>query len=271
MGSAKPAGELQRSGLEREPPLATIYPTAFASGEKRVPLKLTTRWTEAIPIVVCHGRIVEGAESLALRDHIEKELAQQQLLILDFREVDFVDSSGLGMLVRQAMQLKKQGGELKLCYVSPRIETTLKTTKVNTILKSYPSEAEAIASFARPKKPSARKADVLCVTPSADLLAYLGQLLQQAGYMVSTADNLAGAESMLTSNRPAFLVIDSYFSATISGDEALRDRFNALIDGVSIVELPPGFATSDAGDAARQLVKHLRSVQSATPSTPSAS
>jgi stage II sporulation protein AA (anti-sigma F factor antagonist) len=214
---------------------------------------------------------VEGAESLALRDHIEKELGQQQMLILDFREVDFVDSSGLGMLVRLAMQMRKAGGELKLCYVPPRIETTLKTTKVNTVLKSYPSEAEAIAAFGKLRKPAAPKADILCVTSSADLLAYLGQLLQQAGYTVSTANNLAEAESLLTSSRPAFLVIDSYFSASISGDEALRGRFNALIDGVSIVELPPGFATSDAGDAARQLVKHLRSVQSATPSTPSAS
>ncbi len=235
-----------------------------------MPLKLTTRWTEAIPIVVCKGRIVEGTESLAQRDHLEKELAQQPFLILDFREVDFVDSSGLGMLVRLAMRIKKDGGDLKLCYVSPRIEQTLKTTKVNTILKSYPSEAEAVAAFARPKKLIPR-ADILCVTSSADLLAYLGQLLQQAGYAVSTTDNLTDAETMLASNRPAFLVIDSYFSATVSGDETLRSRFNALIDGVSIVELPPGFATSDAGEAARQLVKHLRSVQSATPTTPSAS
>jgi len=265
-----PPAEVDAAALERRPRLATIYPCAFASGEKRVPLKLTTRWTGAIPIVVCRGRIVEGAESLALRDHLEKELGQQQMLILDFREVDFVDSSGLGMLVRMAMQLKKNGGELKLCYVSPRIETTLKTTKVNTILKSYPSEAEAIAAFAQPKKPAVRKADVLCVTSSADLLAYLGQLLQQAGYAVSTADNLADAETILASNRPTFFVIDSYFSATVSGDEALRGRFNALIDGVSIVELPPGFATSDAGDAARQLVKHLRAMRSATPTPGSA-
>lgn len=236
-----------------------------------MPLRLTTRWTEAIPIVVCKGRIVEGSESLALRDHLERELAEQPLVILDFREVDFIDSSGLGMLVRLVMRLKKEGGDLKLCYVSPRIESTLKTTKVNTVLKSYPSEAEAMAAFARPKKATIPRADILCVTTSGDVLAYLGQLLQQAGYAVSTAENLADAETMLASNRPAFLVIDSSLSATVSGDEALRKRFNALIDGVSIVELPPGFATSDAGDAARQLVKHLRSVQTATPSTPSAS
>lgn len=224
-----------------------------------MPLKLTTRWTEAIPIVVCRGRIIGGAESVALREHLNNELSQQALVILDFREVDFIDSSGLGMLVRLAMQLNKDGGDLKLCYVSSRIQQTLKSTKVNDILKFYPSEAEAIAAFARPKKTANRRADVLCVTSSEDLLAYLGQLLQQSGYAVSTADNLSDAETILASRRPSFLVIDSYFSATVSGDDALRKRFNALIEGVSIVELPPGFATSDAGEAARQLVKQLRS------------
>jgi hypothetical protein len=47
-------------------------------------------------------------------------------------------------------------------------------------------------------------------------------------------------------------------------DPALRDRFNALIDGVSIVELPADYSTSDAGTAARLLVRHLRSVLSGT-------
>src|SRR5262249_29179246 len=144
---------------------------------------------------------------------------------------------------------------------------TLKTTKVNTILRSYESQTEAIATFSPKPQPKkvATKADVLCVTSSADLLAYLGQLLHQSGYAVSATDNLAEAETMLATARPKFLVIDPYYSAMVSGDPALRERFNALIDGVSIVELPTGFATSDAGDAGRQLVKYLRSAMSASP------
>ena len=226
-----------------------------------MPLKLTTRWSSDIPVVVCNGRIVEGPESVALRKCLEEEIAQESMVVLDFREVDFIDSSGLGLLVRQAMRVRKAGGEIKLCYASPRIQATLKTTKINTVLKAYASEEEAVAAFSsRPvaKKPAARKADILCVTRSADLLAYLGQLLQQSGYGVSTTDNLAAAEGILANCRPKFRVIDSHFSATISADAELRGRFNDLIDGVSIVELPPGFSTSDAGEAGRQLVKHLR-------------
>src|SRR5262245_50796605 len=114
--------------------------------EKRVPLSLTTRWAGDIPVVTCRGRIVEGTESVKLREHLENEIAQRSSLLLDLREVDFIDSSGLGLLVRFAMRVGKEGGELKLCYVAPRIQTTLKTTKVNTVLKSYASEADAIAA-----------------------------------------------------------------------------------------------------------------------------
>jgi len=234
-----------------------------------VPLAITTHWSGDVPVVVCRGRIVEGAESAALKEHLEKELAQQSFLLLDLSGVDFIDSSGLGLLVRFAMRVKKECGDLKLCCVSPRIQTTLKTTKVHTILKSYGSQSEALATFAPPpqtKKSGPVKADVLCVTASPDLLAYLGQLLHQSGYAVSTADNLAEAETILAAARPKFLVIDPYYSATVSGDPALRDRFNALIDGVSIVELPAGFATADAGDAGRQLVKYLRNAVSAAQS-----
>src|SRR5262245_61664680 len=226
---------------------------------------MTTRWSGDIPIVACRGRIVEGPESVALREHLDKELAQQPVLVLDLGGVDFIDSSGLGLLVRFAMRVMKEGGELKLCGVAPRIQTTLKTTKVNTVLKAYSSEAEAIANFRvqpRPRKQAPPKADILCVASSKDLLAYLGHLLQQAGYAVSTIDTLAGAATMLAASRPRLLLIDSSLSASISSDPTLRDQFNALIDGVAIVELPADYSTSDAGTAARLLVRHLSSVLS---------
>ena len=48
------------------------------------------------------------------------------------------------------------------------------------------------------------------------------------------------------------------FAAAVTADASLRARFNLLIDGVSIVELPAEFSTLDAGEAGRQLVKHVR-------------
>lgn len=232
-----------------------------------MPLSLATQWSGDIPIVVCRGRIVEGAEADALRRHLDEELPGQRFLLLDLSGVDFIDSSGLGLLVRYAMRVKKDGGDLKLCCVAPRIQTTLKTTKVHTVLKSYTSEAEAIATFAaRPSGKSPGKIDVLCVASSSDLLAYLGHLLQRSGYVVSTTNTLAEAARMLAGVRPRLLVIDSSLSASISSEPALRDQFNALIDGVPIVELPADYSTADAGTAARLLVRHLRTVLSANQS-----
>jgi anti-sigma B factor antagonist len=226
-----------------------------------VSLLLTTRQSGDIPIVACRGRIVEGTESEALRQHLDKEVAQQTQLLLDLRDVDFIDSSGLGLLVRLAMRLQSEGGELKLCHASAKIKTTLKITKLITVLKAYDSEADAIAAFAvRPQRPKsvARKAGVLCVTGSADLLAYLGQVIRQAGYAVTMTDNLADAETMLAATRPKLLVIDSDMSAAVTSDASLRARFNTLIDGVPILELPSTFSRSDAAETSRQLIERVR-------------
>src|SRR6185436_13528047 len=127
------------------------------------------------------------------------------------------------------------------------------------------SEAEALATFApRPAKKATARLDVMCVASSADLLAYLEHLLQQGGYSVSTTNTLAEAARMLGTTRPKLLLIDSTLSAAISGNPDLRDQFNALIDGVAIVELPAGYSTSDAGTAARTLMRHLRNVLAGT-------
>jgi CheY-like chemotaxis protein len=159
------------------------------------------------------------------------------------------------------MRLQTDGGELKLCHVSPKIKTTLKITKLITVLKPYDSEADAIAAFSvRPQKTrsTSRKAGVLCVTGSADLLAYLGQVIKQAGYAVTMTDNLADAETMLTATRPRLLVIDSDLSAMVTSDASLRARFNALVDGVPILELPATFSRSDAAETSRQLIERVR-------------
>ena len=232
-----------------------------------MPLLLKTHWSADIPVVVCKGRIVEGAESTALREHLDRDLSQQSCVVMDLSGVDFIDSSGLGLLVRYAMRVKKEGGDLKLCCVAPRIQTTLKTTKVNTILKAYSSEAEALATFApRPAKKAAPRIDVLCVASSSDLLAYLEHLLQQAGYAVTSTNTVVEAARMLAAARPRLLLIDATLSASISGNQDLRDQFNKLIDGVPIVELPADYSTSDAGTAARTLVRHLRNVLAANQS-----
>jgi hypothetical protein len=87
--------------------------------------------------------------------------------------------------VRFLARVQNARGNLKMCAVSPKISEVLKITKLNTIFDAYESETEAIAGFYRRPKSSDRPllaANILCVEKSADVLAYVRELLRQAGY-----------------------------------------------------------------------------------------
>jgi anti-sigma B factor antagonist len=227
-----------------------------------VPLSFSTRRVGDVTIVTCRGRIVEGAESAALYRCVNPQLELHPLVLLDLGGVEFIDSSGLGLLVRLLMRLRNAGGDLKVCGLSPAVDTALKTTRLDKELESHPSEAEAIAAFYRRRnviETESLRAVVLCVAKSDDLLAYVREVLRQGGYSVLTTTNLADAQTLLTAASPKLVVIDSAFHPD-STDTALGARFSALTKAMPVVELPAGFSGTDAGDAGRQLLDRVRTL-----------
>ena len=115
-------------------------------------------------------------------------------IVLHLGEIVFIDSSGLGMLVRLLSSTRSARGDLKLCQLPEGVLKVLKMTSLITLFDTYESEEDAILSFYRRKAVPARTAPagltVLCVDQSADVLAYLRELLVRAGYNVLTNNNL---------------------------------------------------------------------------------
>ena len=68
-------------------------------------------------------------------------------LILNLEGVPYVDSAGLGEIVRTYTTVSRQGGNLKLLNLRKRIEDLLSTTKLLTVFDTYESEQEALNSF----------------------------------------------------------------------------------------------------------------------------
>ena len=65
-------------------------------------------------------------------------------VIFDFSGVPFIDSSGVGTLVRSLTKLKKLGGTLRLTGVKGMVEGALKLTQIDRILEVYPTASEAL-------------------------------------------------------------------------------------------------------------------------------
>jgi len=80
---------------------------------------------------------------------MDLKLDSRPLLLLQLGEVEYIDSSGLGLLVRLLMRVRNAGGDMKLCGVSTGVHAAFKTTRLDRVLDSYASEDEAIVAFSR--------------------------------------------------------------------------------------------------------------------------
>jgi len=110
-------------------------------------LRMSTRSVEGVLVVDCSGRVVFGEESATLRDTVKRLLAESPKVVLNLREVNYVDSGGLGTLVSLYTSARNAGGAVKLANLSRRVGDLLQLTKLLTIFEVFDDEEAAAKSF----------------------------------------------------------------------------------------------------------------------------
>lgn len=94
------------------------------------------------------GRITLGDGDQALGEAVRAQLAEgERRILLDFSQVSYLDSSGIGELVGCYTAILNRKGELKLCGLSPRVFDLMKLVSLHAVFSVHDSEAEAIESF----------------------------------------------------------------------------------------------------------------------------
>jgi len=113
-----------------------------------VSMKASTRQVDGVTVVDLSGRIKEGEDITVLRDTIDDLLGKgQKKILLNLGDVNHIDSSGLGALLRASTSVRNQGGELKLLHPTKKVHDMLQNTKLYTVLDVRDNEAAAIAAF----------------------------------------------------------------------------------------------------------------------------
>src|ERR1700746_1027678 len=102
-------------------------------------LRLESRPVGDVMIVQCHGRIVAGNEAFTLHSQVGDAIEKYGDVVLQVDQMEFVDSSGLGALVRLMRAARAKGGDLKLSGVPPRIRKTLEMTGLLAQFETYDS------------------------------------------------------------------------------------------------------------------------------------
>lgn len=111
-------------------------------------MKLTHREENNVVIIEPKGKIMGGPESTELHDLLHKLIDEgRNKVVLDLSKVDWMNSSGLGILISGLTTVRRAGGELRLAQVTDKIQSLLTITKLITIFKAYDSVEEAIQSF----------------------------------------------------------------------------------------------------------------------------
>jgi anti-sigma B factor antagonist len=89
-----------------------------------------------------------GADASSLSDAIRSLVAGGETkVLLNFSEVSYIDSSGIGEMISGLNVVSKNGGTMKLVRLTDRVHNLLRMTKVNTVFEIYEDEAAAAASF----------------------------------------------------------------------------------------------------------------------------
>lgn len=213
-------------------------------------------------VVRCEGRIVWGMETDLLERRIRGLLETLHDVVLELSGVTFIDSGGLGLLVRLMSSVRSIGGDLKLAAPSANVRKLLEITSMAQAFQLFSSPEEAISWFVHQARDAGKGSSssgerrVLCVDESCDLLAFIRTVLQRAGYSVSTTDNVADAKLLLRASGADLLILGPNLQK-IPADRTV-ELLSPHCSHAAIVTLGPDFHHADAAMASSQLLAMVR-------------
>jgi anti-sigma B factor antagonist len=113
-----------------------------------MPLEVHQREVEGIIILDLSGRLVLGPDASDLRRNFDQlQIRKKNQVILNMKELEYIDSTGLGTLVIGHSATEDAGGAMKLLNLSKRSAQLLILTKLTTVFEIYDDEQAAINSF----------------------------------------------------------------------------------------------------------------------------
>jgi anti-sigma B factor antagonist len=111
-------------------------------------MQIEERSAGDVTVLDLKGKMTLGEGDELLRDKINSLIQQgRRKVVLNLEDVPYIDSAGLGEIVRTYTTVSRQGGNLKLVNLTKRITDLLSITKLLTVFETFDTESEALKSF----------------------------------------------------------------------------------------------------------------------------
>jgi len=223
-------------------------------------LKIESRPVGDVLVVQCCGHIVNGPEVHALHAYFGDTRAKYADIVMQLDKVEFVDSSGLGALVRLMHTSRAKHGDLKLSGVPEPIRKVLEMTSLMTLFEVYDSPEEAItAAYLGSRYSKGKTGDdrprVLCIIDSGDVRALMREVLFSAGYNAVVTAKIEDAKILLKAMKAKTVVLSARVQ---SSDHRPAQLLLQEIDpAVRFIVLDETFAAQDPGETMQTLLANL--------------
>jgi len=111
-------------------------------------MKLKSRVVDDVAVFDMSGKLMGGSDADLLANAVQVALDDgHKNVVANLEQVSWINSTGIGILVRAYTTLKNAGGDLRLANLDRRVESILVVTKLSTVLNAYPTLEEAVGSF----------------------------------------------------------------------------------------------------------------------------
>jgi anti-sigma B factor antagonist len=111
-------------------------------------LRIVERVVDGVNILDMTGRLVLDEGDATFREHVTDLLARGQTqIVLNLKDVSYIDSAGVGVMVAKLLTVRRAGGDIKLLHLTPRSNRVMTITRLLTVFESFEEEQEAIRSF----------------------------------------------------------------------------------------------------------------------------
>ncbi len=110
-------------------------------------MNMNTERELTVNIITPSVRRLDASVAAAFKEAVVREIGEdRKALIIDFSQIEFIDSSGLGMLV-SLLKLMNGRGEMTLCAINPGIHNMFTLTRMDRIFRICPDRASALAQL----------------------------------------------------------------------------------------------------------------------------
>ncbi len=111
-------------------------------------LNIKERQAGDVTVLDLEGNVIMGGGSAELRSAIHRLISEgRKKILLNFAQVKYVDSSGIGELVASVVSIGSRGGQMKLINLSERVDEVMGISNLLSIFEVYDDESKALNDY----------------------------------------------------------------------------------------------------------------------------